>query len=497
MSTRYAGARWGESMAADAARDPRDEDPSLEEIAALLQDLATEYPDQMTVERVGESVGGNPLWLANVTDAHISDDDKQIALFVGCEHGNEHSGGTALLHFLRWLLTPEAAKLRGAQRVLLMPVVNPDGYQTYHQLNMNGVNLYADYSLTGPPSQPESRAVWEVMERYALEVVGCCHGHWRKVRTLAFENCQGAYGTSRYDRTHSRLFAEEVNRACEAAGYPQDRMEEDSERILPALPGFPNQSARSGELVTPGVYAYHRFHSLLFSMEIMYEASGLVKLRKILELGNQPWRYERVPGYPVRVMSAPEGHALVAYGTTAAERRASRLELWRSNDAIVRFALPTVEEPGFVGFGFSVYREDHGLGSTSDPPLYTVGDVLDHFSSDPEIDIAVLRTTFGDRATAGWSRYQEPLPDQPSSLAEIRNGLSLRVRLLPGSQVKRLLVNGREVGPSQREGYEVWTPPGGATIVQLNLPGGRSVAAPGGHLRRALCTLEYEPGRVG
>jgi hypothetical protein len=497
MPDKYANAHWGPSFADDAARDPRDEDPTLDELTALLHNLAATYPTQVILEQIGESVAGNPLWLVEVSDRTVPDEDKQIAFFLGCEHGNEHSGGTALLHVLRWLVTPEAAEIRRCQRVLMIPVVSPDGYETYHQSNMNGVNLYADYSLTGPPSQPESRAVWGVMERYAPEVVGCCHGHWRNVRTYAFENCQGAYGTSRYDRTHARLFAEEVNRACEEAGYPQDRMEEDSERLLPPLPGFPNQSARSGDLITPGVYAYHRFHTMLFSMEIMYEESGLVKIRKILELGNQPWRYERTPGYPVRVMTPPEGHAVVAYGTTAAERRASRLELWRHNDAIVRFGLPTVEDPGFVGFGFSIYPEDHVLGDTSAPPLYTVGEVLDHFESDPNIDMPPLREAFGNRQTAGWSRYQEPPPDQPSRLDEIRHGISMRVRLLPGSKVKRLLVNGREVGPSEREGYEAWTPPGGATIMQLNLPGGKSAGAADGHLRRVICALEYQPGRVG
>ncbi len=487
----YAGARWGRSFADDTVGKPRLGDPSLQEMADLFGRLQAEHPDKLAVEVIGHSVAGNPLHLLEVTDRATNDDDKQIAFFFGSEHGNEHSACVALLHVLRWLLTPAAEEILRRQRVLLLPCVNPDGYDTYHQENMNGVNLYADYFLEGKPTQPESHAVWEVLERYAPEVVGSCHGHWCLVETAAFENCQGAYGTSRFDRCHSRLFAEEINRACEAAGYPQDRMEEDSERILPPLPGFPNQSARSGEGITPCVYAYHRFHSLTFAMEIMCEDSGLVKLRKILELGNQTWRYERLPGYPVRVILPPEGHAIVAYGTTAAQRRASRLELWRHNDALTRFCLPHVEDTGFVGFGFSVRPEDRDLSCEF------VSGVLDFVADDPNIEVAPLREAFGYRLESWWSRYQEPLPARPTRLDEIRHGIGQRVRLLPGSRVKRLLVNGREVGPSDREGYEVWTPPGGHTIVQLNLPGGRSLAAPDGHLRRVICTLEYEPGSLG
>ncbi len=490
MPRNYEGARWGHDFSRDIVGEPRD-DPSLDQITEHLRRLEGEHPDKVSVEVVGQSVGGSDLFLVSVTDRAVPDDDKQIPLFLGAEHGNEHSATTALLRVLDWLVTPEAEDVRRRQKVLLMPCVNPDGYDTWRQSNVNGVNLYADYSLTEPPTQPESRAVWEVMERFAPEVVGACHGHWRRVRTAAFENCQGSYGTSRFDRTHSRLFAEEVNRACDEAGYPQDRMEEDAERILSPLPGHEGHNFRSGDGITPGVYAYNRFHSLLFSMEIMNEESGLVKIRKILELGNQAWRYEPAPGYPVRVVCPPEPFAVAAYGQTAAERRESRLELWRSNDAITRFTLPGTEDSGFLGIGLTVVPEDRQLRCEF------VSQVLDALAGDPNIAVGPLREALGYRLNAWWAMYFDPPAAQPVPLPEIRHGVSLRARLLPGSRVRRVLVNGREASPSGREGYQVWTPRHSYTFVQINLPPGRGLAAPDGRLRRAVCTIEYEPGRVG
>lgn len=491
MSGRYAGAKWGESLAADAARDPRVDDPSLQQLAARLHQLAEQHPESVRHSVVGHSVSGHELHLVEVSDFSVSDEHKQVALFYGAEHGNEHSSTTALLRLLGWLVTSEAAEVRRRQRVLLIPWINPDGYDTYHFQNMNGVNTYADYSLTGEPTQPESRAIWEIINREQPEVVGACHGAWRVVRYASFENCQGSYGTSRHDRTHSRLFAEEVLRACEAAGYPQDRMEDDAERVLGPLPGFENHAFRSGEGVTAGVYAYNRFHSMLFSMEIMYDESGLVKLRKILELGNEPWRYEQDPGYPVRVVLPPEPFAVAAYGQTAAQRRRSRVELWQNNSHLTRYQLPQPQSPTLFGLALSILPEDRDCGAI------TVDDALSHFGHDPNIDVAPLRQAFGPLLTHWWARYEEPCSNPPPPLDQVRHGLALRVRMLPGSKIKRVLVNGRAAPASPIDGYETWTPPNHFTLVQVNVPGGPSLAAPDGRLRRVVCTIEMEPGEVG
>lgn len=490
----YANAKWGDSLAEDAARDPRVDDPSLEQIAAHLRDLAARYPECATYEVIGQSVAGHDLHLVEVTDRQVPDEDKQVAVFVGAEHGDEHSATTSLLTLLDWLVTPEAQAIRERQRVLVIPCANPDGYDTFHFQNMNGANLYADYTLDGEPTQPESQAVWAVIAREQPEVVGSCHGAWRVVRYATFENCQGSYGTSRYDRTHSRLFAEEVLRACEAAGYPQDRMEEDAERILSPLPGCEHHSFRSAGGVTGGVCAYHRFHTMLFSMEIMYEASGLIKLRKILEMGNQPWRYEKDPGYPVRVVLPPEPFAVAAYGQTAAARRRSRVELWQNNCCLSRYQLPQPQAPHLFGLALSIAPEDRACGAV------TVDEALTHFGQDPNIEVGPLRQAFGPLLTHWWARYDEPgaVQDVPRhAFDEIKHGACLRVRMLPGSRVQRVLVNGRQAPVSPVDGYETWTPHQHYPIVQINLPAGESLAAPNGRLRRVVCTIEMEPGRVG
>ena len=63
-------------------------------------------------------------------------------------------------------------------------------------------------------------------------------------------------------------------------------------------------------------------------MEVHHPLSGLIRCVTMLELGNQPWRTEAVAGYPVRTMFQQDETFVAAYGQTATERRASRVELW-------------------------------------------------------------------------------------------------------------------------------------------------------------------------
>ena len=51
-----------------------------------------------------------------------------------------------------------------------MPVVNPDSWEDPRFNNVNDVNLYADFSLDSEPTQPESMAVADILERMQPEL---------------------------------------------------------------------------------------------------------------------------------------------------------------------------------------------------------------------------------------------------------------------------------------------------------------------------------------
>lgn len=60
------------------------------------------------------------------------------------------------------------------------------------------------------------------------------------------------------------------------------------------------------------------------TMEIGFEHSALVRLQRLLQIGNETWRGERYPGYPVNQVGCWTSMAVAAWGRTAEQRRASR-----------------------------------------------------------------------------------------------------------------------------------------------------------------------------
>ena len=442
--------------------------PSLPELESFYSELQEEFPGFVALEKVGHSVQGRPVWLLTITDRDTSDEDKQRVLMVGQEHGQERSASLVLLEVAHWLVTPEAADIRRRQSVGLMPVVNPDSWEDLRFNNVNDVNLYADYSLDGEPTQPESQAVAAVLARMQPELFCSLHGTEFGWKYRMGESNGFSWTTSQFDRAHSRLFIEEINRAAESAGYPQDRGEEEAERILPWLPDNVHHSYYSGQRITSCVHAYHRYHTLANTMEVHHPLSGLIRCRRMLELGNEPWRTEAVAGYPVRTMFQQDETFVAAYGRTAAERRASRVELWAHTDQYV--VARGVNEPvGMALSAFSLDPDDFDRWRSLEIDRF-----LQQYGEEHSVDLSEIRAR-----CQRYPRFLSLRCDQIRPTGELQarpllraasQGLALRLRLPNRSAVQRVWLDGRPIAPSPRDGYESWQTANGFTILQVNIP---------------------------
>ncbi len=433
---------------------------------------------------------GQPIWLLTITDQAADDQDKQRVLMVGQEHGQERSASLALLELARWLVTPAAAGIRRSQSVGLMPIANPDSWEDLRFNNLNDVNLYADYSLEGEPTQPESQAIAHTLARLQPELFCSLHGTEFGWKYRMGESNGFSWTTSQFDRAHSRLFIEEINRAAETAGFPQDRGEEEAERILPWLPGHVYHSYYSGQRMTSCVHAYHRCHTLANTMEVHHPLSGLIRCIRMLELGMQPWRTEKVAGYPVRTMFQQDETFVAAYGQTAAERRASRVELWtHANQFLV--ARGVSEPVGLAVTAFSLDPNDFDRWRTMEIDAF-----LRQYGEEQGIDLTEIRA-----ACQQYDRLQSIRCDQikpvanPQGAPPIRaatKGLSLRLRLPGQATVQRIWLDGRTIRPSPRDGYESWHTPNNFTMLQFNIP----PRAQSDQYQRHLIVAAYEAPRI-
>ncbi len=115
---------------------------------------------------LGHSVEGRPIYKLESTEAAEPDN----VIIIGRQHPPEVTGSIGLMAFVETLTRNDelACRFRAAFRVIVVPLVNPDGVEHGHwRHNVNGVDLNRDW---GPFAQPETRALRdEILQSQAAD----------------------------------------------------------------------------------------------------------------------------------------------------------------------------------------------------------------------------------------------------------------------------------------------------------------------------------------
>jgi hypothetical protein len=339
---------------------------SYEELTGRVTEMAERHSDAVGLSVIGKTVNGREITSVRLTDAKTSDADKQVVVIAAVEHGHERNTAQVAMRTMEWLLdTDDGREILANEIIHVVPVVNIDGYDEEGGLrNANGVNLFCDYSFDGgTPTQPESKALWKLIEKATPDAVVSLHGvsvDEKASRHHRVWESSGVVYSSQYSRCYNRKIINRVNESAAAAGYPQDLGEEDIERILPLIPGRGHHSFPSYELGATLLDAcYDSFHSLGITFEIGAVESGVVRLLEFLKIGTETWEYECFKGYPNRIITSPGTAAFVlaAGGETASERRGNRVRLWRFSGNIMTGMSP-YHHKSFRTVFFSFLEED-------------------------------------------------------------------------------------------------------------------------------------------
>ena len=174
-------------------------------------------------EVIGASVLGQPLRML----AFGNRDAKRVLLVLGRQHPPETTGSRALMAFIDALAadTREAAAFRDSTRVLVVPLMNPDGVLEGHwRSNANGVDINRDW---GDFRQPETRAVRDMLTReirdhqrklaFALDF----HSTWKDIfYTVTDDPARASGGVLR--RWMDAMHTEYPGRITEAPGNAPD-----------------------------------------------------------------------------------------------------------------------------------------------------------------------------------------------------------------------------------------------------------------------------------
>lgn len=469
---------------------------TAEEYAGTIQHWRKTHPKLLKVETRGLSGQNLPVYLLKITDPTVPDTDKQVCLVTTLHCGPERSGTTGALAFAEWLLSDEAlaVETRKRQVVLIMPIVNPLAFfHTDRFRNEHGVDPYTGNGLVGklwdvknltlitPERAPELVAVISVIDEYRPEVHADLHGTGLQeyapgqlgarqmyLGQIMTEITGGAYSNYALRPWDWRV-TEAMIEAGKAAGFPSDRFEADAQRTFwgPELAPLGKKLWHGAPLFYSAHYGYAKYHTMPITQEVAWEASVVARMQGLMKIGNGPWLDERAHGYPVNRIKHFVGHYVTAYGTTAAERRESRVELWnRQADFALGFLYPQTD--GRDSFVVATTAAAKKIVAVEDRESLVknlreaMGDnaapIEEFLGKGPEIKLAM------ELAPA------QLLAATDTSTDPIRNGFGLRVRLpYRAPQGLDVQLNGIRLAESATDGYESWFADG-YTQVQVHVP---------------------------
>ncbi|MHB0912643.1 MAG: M14 family zinc carboxypeptidase [Armatimonadota bacterium] len=140
---------------------------------------ALETSDRVRLFRIGWSVEKRPIYGVELTGGAPQKGGVRIMLLCG-QHGNEPTPVTAMLDLAEELARssdPHRLALLEKCTILLVPVVNPDGFARYKRLNARGADLNRDW---GFPSQPETKAVARLASDFKPQLLVDEH-EWKEI----------------------------------------------------------------------------------------------------------------------------------------------------------------------------------------------------------------------------------------------------------------------------------------------------------------------------
>lgn len=141
-----------------------------EEIAAYMREQARANPGFVRFEVLGKSQQGREIAMVSITKS-ISPDAPAI-YFNGTHHGNERASTEAVLalidHLIRSSSQAQVDRILRRYRIILHPLVNPDGHALNLRTDSRGIDPNRDYAS---PSKSDKEAFQLVETRIVRDLL--------------------------------------------------------------------------------------------------------------------------------------------------------------------------------------------------------------------------------------------------------------------------------------------------------------------------------------
>ncbi len=148
----------------------RGEYHSYAELTADMAAWAASYPAITELVTIGQSVQGRELWAMKITDNPGIEEFEPEVQWIGAHHGDETISAEVCYYMIEHLLEnygvdPNITWIVNEREIWIIPMLNPDGYESGSRYNADGIDLNRDYYS---PDGSNAGTCWRGAESRAL-----------------------------------------------------------------------------------------------------------------------------------------------------------------------------------------------------------------------------------------------------------------------------------------------------------------------------------------
>jgi hypothetical protein len=339
----------------------------LKEVYQWLDDWVAKNKGIARKEVIGKSPDLWDIPAIFITDEHISNDDKQIAVITLGRHGQELGTRVVGPEIIRYLCSNDAGEIRETQLVIVVPAVNPEGFVS-NEFRSSRTSL----------TKTERLVLGKLFKAFPPDMMMDFHSLGKSSGSKHDRGDMEVIipaNTTRWamDEQIHQYIGREMQRVAESEGWPYEI------HTLEDLATYYFGDTKIGNMpwsyLKEKVYLLHmqdfydnyhipeedqytnytcgptylKWHTLVFGMETNHYAlsragdialSGLAPCSALLKMGCTRLPWEKDIGYPVNILHGDFRISIRPLGNNASERRASRIRIWKERS---NFNLPQRE----------------------------------------------------------------------------------------------------------------------------------------------------------
>jgi Zinc carboxypeptidase len=339
----------------------------LKEVYQWLDDWVAQNKGMARKEVIGRSPDHWDIPAIFITNEDVSNDDKQIAVITLGRHGQELGTRVVGPEIIHYLCRSDAEEIRKTQVVIVVPVVNPEGFVLNEFCSSRTSLTKAERLILGrlfkkfPPDM--------MMDFHSLgKSAGSKHDQGDMEVIIPANTTRWAMD----EQIHQNI-AREMQKAAESEGWPYEihTLEDlatyyfgdtkignmpwsylkEKVYLLHMQDSYDNYDTPEEDQYTNYTCgpAYLKWHTLVFGMETNHyglsqagdiASSGLAPCSALLKMGSTRLPWERDKGYPVNILHGDFRISIRPLGKNVSQRRASRIRIWNERN---NFNLPQRE----------------------------------------------------------------------------------------------------------------------------------------------------------